>query len=138
MNNTIKEIVEKYEVPGDFTRAQVCDESFTKASELLNITIPLEYADFIRAYGQGGIGGIEIYGIGKNGASIFVSETLKYREYGLSDEYIVVENCDEWIYCIDSTNGKIISWSNGDIMPAYDNFDAYLLDRFSDAAENLE
>lgn len=106
--------------------------------KMLGFNLDESYITFIKEYGHGGIGGIEIMGIGKNNVLISADETMSYRDYGLSDNLFVVENCDEWIYCIDSTNGKIISWSNGDIMPAYDNFDAYLLDRFSDAAENLE
>ena len=31
---------------------------------------------------------------------------LKYRTYGLPHNLIVIKNCDEWGYCIDSLNGK--------------------------------
>lgn len=51
-----------------------------------------------------------------------------------------MENCDEWLYCIDSSNGKVVSWSpyDGDgVVEVYEDFDSYLLDRFNDAIENM-
>ena len=50
----------------------------------------------------------------------------------------MVENCDEWVYCIDCNDGSIVSWDfNGYQKKDYECFDDYLLDRISDAVENL-
>ena len=130
-------LIKEYECSGDFTYARATDMQLQTAENVLNVIIPDQYRVFLKEYGHGGIGGIEILGIGKNGALLFVSETVKYREYGLAVNLVVVENCDEWIYCINCDDGKIISWCNGFVKPAYDSFEEYLEDRFKDAAENI-
>ena len=137
MTEEIKGLIDQYEVKGDFTHTVITDDQINAAQVALSVTIPEQYVDFLRTYGHGGIGGIEIIGIGKTGNLLFVNVTRMYREYGLPKNLIVIENCDEWIYCIDSLNGSIISWSNGIIEPSYPDFDSYLLDRFTDAAENI-
>ena len=76
-------------------------------------------------------------GVGKNKKLIFKDETLKYRTYGLPHNLIVIENCDEWVYCIDSLNGKVKMWSRDKEEEAYDTFVDYLEDRIKDAIENL-
>ena len=130
-------LIKEYECNGDFTYARATDMQLLTAENVLNVIIPNQYRVFLEEYGHGGIGGIEVLGIGKNGALLFVSETVKYREYGLAANLIVVENCDEWIYCINCDDGKIISWCNDSVNPAYSSFDEYLEDRFKDASENI-
>ena len=78
-------------------------------------------------------------GVGKNGKMIFVEKTLEFRSYGLNDDKIVIENCDEWIYCIDVKTGAVMMWSQGDkkYKINYKNFIEYLNDRISDAIENM-
>lgn len=73
-------------------------------------------------------------------AKIFAEETEEYRPDGLPDGLVAVENCDEWLYCIDCSNGKVVSWSPYDddgVVEVYEDFDSYLLDRFNDAIENM-
>ena len=67
-------------------------------------------------------------------------ETLKYRSYGLPNELIVIENCDEWLYCINSDDGKVVVWSKGDnngYSKGFDNFEAYIYARINDMLENM-
>jgi len=137
MTEQIKKVIEKYEHPGDFTHPDVTKQILDKASSDLQISIPEEYTDFLYSYGHGGINGIEIIGIGKQGNPIFVAETIKYREYGLPDNLIVIENCDEWVYCIDCNTGTVVSWSDGIIENVYPDFNSYLEDRLNDAIENM-
>ncbi|WP_083842099.1 SMI1/KNR4 family protein [Fictibacillus macauensis] len=61
------------------------------------------------------------------------------RSYGLPKDLIVIENCDEWIYCIHSKTNKIHTWSQGDSQGSndYESFQAYLLDRINDMLENM-
>lgn len=60
---------------------------------------------------------------------------MRYRQRGLPQTLIVIENCGEWVYCINSETCTIVSWSEDLIKEEYSDFDSYLLDRFSDAAE---
>ncbi|MCM1254280.1 MAG: SMI1/KNR4 family protein [Clostridium sp.] len=139
MMNELYELLKKHEERGDFTHAVVTEEILNEAENRLGIKIPEEYKYFLKEFGHGGIGGIEVIGIGKNDVLVFEKETLKYRAYGLPDELIVIENCDEWLYCINSIDGKVVMWSNGNIGYAekFDSFDTYLYDRVNDILENM-
>ena len=139
MQDELYFLIKKYESKGDFTYADVTDEMLAGAEERLSVNIPEEYKCFLKEYGHGGIGGIEVLGVGKNGMLIFEQETLKYRKYGLPNELIVIENCDEWIYCLDTTNGKVVMWSRGakECEEVFEGFNKYLLDRTTDILENL-
>lgn len=137
MTEKIKKLIDTYEEVGDFTYTTITDDQIEEAQNALGVKLPGQYLDFLRTYGHGGIGGIEVIGIGKNGKMLFVSETLEYREYGLDKNLILIENCDEWVYCIDCNNNSIVSWNREEIQNVYPDFDSYLLDRFSDADENL-
>lgn len=139
MYDEIRKIISTYEQKGDFTYVLASSETINTAEQTLKVTIPEQYQWFLKNYGYGGIGGIEILGLGKNGKSIFVEETIKYRKYGLSHELILIENCDEWLYCINSLNGHVVMWSvnNRECDLAYDNFIEYMMDRMRDAIDNL-
>ena len=48
-----------------------------------------------------------------NKRMISKDETLKYRTYGLLNNLNVIENCEAWVYCIESLSGKVMMWSWG-------------------------
>ena len=49
-----------------------------------------------------------------------------------------MENCDEWLYCLDCDTGEVVSWSQADgVLPGYPSFDDFLLQDLEDAIENL-
>ena len=131
--------IKQYETAGDFTYASVSDEMLEQSEQILKITIPEEYRQFLKEFGHGGIGGIEILGVGKNCKKIFEQETLKYRSYGMPEELIVIENCDEWVYCINTMDGAIVKWLKGcaEYAMAFSSFDEYLLSRLNDIIENM-
>ena len=137
MNKEIKTLIKDYATKRSFTYKAITEEQIKEAEESLSVKLPSQYLEFLKEYGQGGIGGIEVLGIGANNQLVFVEETLDYRQYGLPQNLIVIENCGEWVYCIDSDTCAIISWSQDLTKEEYPDFDSYLLDRFSDAAENL-
>lgn len=139
MYDKIVKIISQYEEKGDFTHPNVDDKDLYDAEKILNLKIPEQYVWFLKNYGHGGLDGIETLGVGKNGKMIFVEKTLEFRSYGLNDDKIVIENCDEWIYCIDVKTGAIMMWSQGDkkYKINYKNFIEYLNDRISDAIENM-
>ncbi len=139
MYDNLYKIIKKNEIIGDFTYAKVNEETLTEAESELGIIISDAYKWFLKKFGHGSIGGIEILGVGKNGKMAFVSETLKYRSYGLPKDLIVIENCDEWVYCLDSKTNKVVMWSQGELegSVAYQNFEIYLLDRINDMIENM-
>ncbi len=137
--NKVYELIKQHECTGDFTHATITEERLRGVEKRLGIKIPIEYESFLKEFGHGGIGGIEVLGIGKNGALIFEKETLKYRAYGLPNELIIIENCDEWVYCVNSIDGKVVMWSTGieGYAEVFDGFEAYLYDRVNDILENM-
>lgn len=138
MNEAIKSLISEYEEPGDFTYARVTDIELETAEKELNLTLPQEYVEFLKNYGHGGICGCCTDGIGLDGSYVFVENTLEYRMEGLPESYIVIENADEWLYCIDANTGAVVSWDmSGYIQMEYNSFDEYLLDRMNDGIENM-
>ena len=101
MNTKILETIKKYEEPGDFTHAIVTDEMISSAERALGVKLPQQYLDFLKMYGHGGIGGIEILGVGLTGRMIFVDTTMDYRNEDLRANFVVNEKVDEWLTCID-------------------------------------
>ena len=139
MYSSIIELIKEYENKGDFTYTYVEDSVLFLTEAELGIKLPIEYVWFLKSYGHGGLDGIETLGVAKNKRLVFKDETIKYRALGLPSNYIVIENCDEWIYCIDSMSGKVVMWSLNakGVDEAYNSFIDYLKDRIEDAIENM-
>ena len=138
MNATILDLIKKYEVPGDFTHAKVTDEMIGEAEHSLGVKLPDQYIEFLKMFGHGGIGGIEVIGVGLTGRMLFVDTTMDFRDEELPDNLVVIENVDEWLMCIDCSSGKVVSWDfSGYIKEDYTCFDDYLLDQMNNAVENM-
>lgn len=137
MTNDIIRLIQQYESDGCFTHANVSDEMLCRAENRLSIKLPEQYKAFLLQYGHGGLDGFEVIGIGKTGKLLFVDVTMAYRQHGLSDNLIVIENCDEWLYCINCDTECVVCWEHGQVAPAYDSFDSYLMDRLKDSIENM-
>ena len=139
MSNQLFEIIRQHEHRGDFSHAIVTEEMIHASEERLRVDLPEEYKQFSKTFGHGGIGGVEVLGVGKNGAMVFEKETIKYRTYGMPNNLLIIENCDEWVYCLNTNNGKVVMWSTGcmDYSNAYNSFYEFLQDRVNDILENM-
>lgn len=138
MNEIIVEMATRYSENSFFTRAGFTDEAREAAETTLGVTLPDQYVEYLKAFGHGGVAGVEILGVGCDGSLFFVEDTLLYRKYGLPVNLVVVENQDEWQMCSDCSTGKIVSWSRDeDALPEYDCFDDYVIDEFREAIDNL-
>ena len=138
MNDTIRKLIKQNETPGDFTYAKFSDAELELAQRELNLTLPLQYVQFLRTYGHGGICGVCTDGVGLDGSLVFLENTIEYRSEGLPEHLIVIENADEWLYCLDAISGKVVSWDmSGYIKDEYESFDEYLVGQMRDAIENL-
>lgn len=138
MNDEISSLIAQHAHDGDFTHMAPTDEMLEEAQNQLGVVIPQQFVDYLNAYSFGGIGGIEILGIGLNGKMTFLDATLRYREHGLPNNLLVVENCDEWLYCLDCDTGEVVSWSQADgARREYPSFDDFLVQDLEDAIENL-
>ncbi|MBT2214623.1 SMI1/KNR4 family protein [Virgibacillus dakarensis] len=111
----------------------------------LDVTLPDGYKWFLRKYGSGGIFGVDILGVGRFNEPIVIDETMKLRKFGLEKNLVVIEDCDEFVYCLDTSemiNNEcpVISWDQHD---GYDSIEAktftdFLTERFADAKEAWE
>ena len=106
----------------------------------LGLEFRKEMRDYLYQYGIVMGYGVEFLGCGKNGESSLVRETQRFRNFGLSEEYIVIRNVDEWIYCLNNIDGKISSWDRieKEHLIKKDSFEQYILDELIDAKEEWD
>lgn len=138
LNDTIEKLIAKYEKPGDFFYSQPTLEQLTDAMYQLQIILPYEFTKFIKEYGGGGLNGRTVEGFYKNKTCGFIEETLLKRKIGLPENLTVIENCDEFVYCLENNTDEIISWSSRYMQKEYENFTDYLVDMILGAAEHQE
>ena len=137
MNKQIEAAISQCSGKDSFTKIAPTQEMLAEAQQKLGFPLPEQFIEYLNAYSHGGVG-FEILGVGFDGSKAFLEETLEYREDGLPANLLVVENCDEWLYCIDANSGEVVSWYfDDDLSVDYPCFDDYLLDRLNDAIENL-
>lgn len=111
------------------------DEKINDMEKKLGLKFRKEIREYLHQYGIIMGYGVEILGCGKEGESSLVKETDRFRKFGLSDEYIVIRNSDEWIYCLNNNDGIISSWDRTDKthMIKSSNFEEYVLNEMIDA-----
>ncbi len=59
----------------------------------------------------------------------------------LPEELLVIEDCDEFVECIDTISGEIVLWSKYDkagIVKIADNFYQHFVDKLENAIDNWE
>ncbi len=138
MNNEIEKLISTYEKDRSYTKMPLTDEIIATIKEELGVTLPSQYVDYLNKYSHGGIAGVLILGIGLTGRVIFLDVTKSYREEGLPENFVVVENCDEWLYCLNCDTGEIYFWDPfGNVRKEFDSFDEFLLSEYKDAIENM-
>ncbi|WP_430536195.1 SMI1/KNR4 family protein [Listeria rocourtiae] len=136
--HTIQKLIEQYGEENDFTGG-VSLVAIKEAEELIDTQFSSEYRWFIEKYGSGGVLGIDIIGIGKNNSYLVSQITKQLREqFDLPNNLIVIEDCDEFYYCLNTDDSKVYFWDNIDGMGeivALDFF-SFLEERISDMSEN--
>ncbi|MBZ5753276.1 SMI1/KNR4 family protein [Metabacillus rhizolycopersici] len=86
---------------------------------------------------QGGIFWVDILGVAKSNIASVVIETERYGKLGLAKDLVVIENCGEYVYCLDTSKLEnnecpIIVWDRQagiDEMIEANNFFEFLLER---------
>lgn len=142
MKNKITEIIESNEEVFEdaFLMKFPTDDELADAEKVLGFKIPEEYIWFLKTYGHGGFF-FGFLGYGLNGNAVFVNKTLHEREFGLPKEMLVIEDCDEYVHCIDTISKEIVSWSKNDkdgVIKVADDFYRHFLDNIDNAIENFD
>jgi len=127
-----------------FFTGGVSEEFIHEIEKKLTVQLPESYKWFLSQYGYGGINGVLIEGVGLDKSLQVVKTTLNLRRYGLPESLVVIENIDEYVYCLDTAQMNknecpILDWDQGSGIGEnqYSNLYDYLYDRFNDAIENL-
>jgi antitoxin YobK len=105
------------------------------------VNFPPEYKEFVKKFGSGGICGVDVLGVeGADYASV-VESTKRYRKLGLPKKYVVIENVDEFVYCLSTIDEhNVVRWD--DIskkeLNRYSSFNQFLQDSFQEAIDNWD
>ncbi|PLR86564.1 SMI1/KNR4 family protein [Bacillus canaveralius] len=128
----------------DFTGG-INETEVIRLEDELGVVFPESYKWFLKSYGSGGLFGVEILCCGKSQIPSVISNTERFRKLGLPEEYVVIENCEEFVYCLDTSfisNNEcpIISWDRvaGYSGKRANNFHEFLSNRLLEAKENWE
>jgi hypothetical protein len=140
MDKPLENMIQTYMEDNDFFGAAT-EEQITRSEIALNLRFPVEYREFVKTYGSGGVCGVELAGIeGDLGASA-IKATERYRNLGLDKSFIVIQDLGEYIMCMDSANDNpcVYSWDRSDpkFKKEYNSFTEYLIDVFQEGIDNL-
>lgn len=123
----------------------VSDEIIKEVEKALKVKFSDSYIWFLENYGSGGLFGVDILGCGKSATPSVITNTERFRNIGLPTQYVVVENCEEFVYCLDTGNlidaeCVVVSWdrTGGYSGKRADNFYEFLTNRLLDAKENWD
>lgn len=141
LTNFIKRNME----PDDFTGG-VDGKQIDYVQDTLKLKLPESYKWFLNNYGSDGLYGVNILGVAKSNIATVVIETESYRDIGMSENLIVIENIDEYAYCLDTSNIEnnecpVIAWNKQGGLDDYntaENFYVFLSQRLLDAKEAWE
>lgn len=140
MNKKILKMVEEYEEDNDFF-GPVDESEIKRVEEVLKITLPNQYREFIMRYGSGGICGVVVEGIEGALGSSMMQTTERYRNLGLEKDNIVIFDASEYVMCmcIANNNSKVYTWYRGEkvLHECYGTFDEFLEDYFQEGIDNL-
>ncbi|MED3987369.1 SMI1/KNR4 family protein [Peribacillus simplex] len=142
--SAIQEFIEQYGKDDDFTGG-VSEDKVKETENKLQVPLPESYKWFLKNYGSGGSFGIDIIGYDFVGPSVVTATNDHQKYYGLIGGIVVIEDIDEFAYCLDTNkmkNGEcpVIMWDNqeGYGRKLADNFVDYFIDRLELAKEEWD
>ena len=114
------------------------DDKIAELEAAAGLNFREEFKEFIRRYGLLMGYGVEIAACGRTGNSRVVENTLRFREQGLEQKYLVLDGDGELAYCLDNETGEVVNWGsdNGEVYPEADNLESFLLSQLEDGKED--
>ena len=115
------------------------DEKVNEIEKDLGVTLHPSMKMFLKKYGFLMGYGLEVNGCGRNGESQLVADTLRYRNFGLKERFIVVTDEGEFCYCIDNNSGEILVWyrDNTSYRITNKSLEEYILEELKDGKDNV-
>jgi antitoxin YobK len=106
-----------------------------ECEETLSVKFPDDYIWFLRNYGSGQVCGRAILGIDPTLSNSVVKTTRHCRSLGMPENFIVIINNEEYFFCINTKDGKIMNWSSYEtaIYVTSENFIDFLLEEVENA-----
>lgn len=147
MNSEILRLFEEHKKNTDFS-AGASESSILQLEQILNVTFPKSYKEFLGAFGGGSIYSLIIFGIEDSlENSTLYYENSKFKKLGLPDGFLVIVDVDEYCYCLDTNHINhddecpVVIWSfsrpNAPALKAYENFNSFILDKLDDILDDL-
>lgn len=123
-----------------FCTGGISEEKINEIEKELKVVLLEDYKFFLKTYGLIIGYGVEILGCGKDGEAPVVEQTKRYRNFGLPNDYIVIRNADEWVYCLDLSKGIVVSWDRNNTNPKQvaDSFSEYIYNVILEAKEDWD
>ncbi|NWN98365.1 MAG: SMI1/KNR4 family protein [Bacillus sp. (in: Bacteria)] len=129
----------------DFTGG-VDEKQIEYVQNTLEVQLPESYKWFLTNYGSGGLFGVDILGVAKSNIASVVIETKNYRDLGMSNNLVVIEDIGEYAYCLDTSKMEnnecpVIAWDRQGGLDDFNtakNFYKFLSQRLLEAKEAWE
>ncbi|MFF2496856.1 SMI1/KNR4 family protein [Peribacillus sp. NPDC058075] len=142
--SALQEFIKQYGKGDDFTGG-VSEDKVRETEQKLQVSLPESYKWFLRNYGYGGLFGVDIIGYGFTGPAVVDATKGHQKYYDLTDGLVVIEDIDEFAYCLDTNKMKygecpVITWDNqeGYGVKLADNFLDYFIERLEEAKDNWD
>ena len=105
----------------------------------LGLCLCNSYKEYLRKYGFIMGYGLEINGCGLNGESQLVQDTVRFRQYSLPHNLLVMSDLGEYVYCLDNENEEVFCWYRDDCSSESEgcNLETFILDRLEDGKDNM-
>ena len=139
-----KKIIDNKEAGYCFFTGGISEKKINYIENELGVILPESYKFFLGNYGSGGMFGVEIIGCGYSEIPRVVEMTKFYRKYGLPKDLVVIEDVDEYQYCLQTSlmnDGEcpVVNWAiDDDIIVEDENFSVFFLREICEAEEDWE
>ncbi|WP_017798628.1 SMI1/KNR4 family protein [Oceanobacillus kimchii] len=141
----LTEFIKRNMEPDDFTGG-VDNNQIDYVQDALKLELPESYKWFLNNFGSGGLFGVDILGVSNHNIASVVIETENYRDLGMSEKLVVIEDVDEYAYCLDTGNMEnkecpVIAWNRQGGLDEFNTaggFYEFLSQRLMDAKEAWE
>jgi antitoxin YobK len=134
IHERIQSLIEETREDGSFTGGVTLEE-IEACEQLLSVKFPDDYKWFLSNYGCGQICGRRILGISTKSYNSVVKNTLDCWERGMPNYFICIVDNEEYYFCINTQDGKIMNWCRYEtaIYVKNNTFIDFLLDEIESA-----
>lgn len=127
---------------------KVEEKIINEMEKAIGLKLPIEYKEYVKTFGAGGISGVDIIGIEINAINNKVNTSILtyleiWRKRGLEEKYIPVMHVDDIVYFVDGTEEDsavyVYYWGMGTkgIGKCFESFFDFVLDQMANTIDDL-